>query len=142
MTEPKYVSKQHKIRLNSKVNLIERIINIKKKYFSTDLWKDEEAQQKKPPKPTKKLEQDNDMDNDNFLEATIIRPPIELPEIPVLNITSSAGKQGIMSTDWAEMIDVSQPVPEFREKIRDMAQTYPFELDNFQKQVSFTSYTI
>lgn len=44
-------------------------------------------------------------------------------------------KTGVTSTDWAEMIDVSQPVPEFTDKIKDMAQTYPFELDNFQKQV-------
>ncbi|KAF9405403.1 hypothetical protein HW555_013843 [Spodoptera exigua] len=85
-------------------------------------------------KPVKKIELDADPDNDNFLEATIIRPPIELPELPVLNITSSAAKTGVTSTEWAEMIDVSQPVPEFREKIKDMAQTYPFELDNFQKQ--------
>lgn len=35
------------------------------------------------------------------------------------------------------MIDVSLPVPEFREKIKDMAHTYPFELDTFQKQVYF-----
>lgn len=92
-------------------------------------------QERKPQRPVKKLELDSDADNDNFLEATIIRPPIELPELPVLNITSSTAKQGVTSTDWAEMIDVSQPVPEFREKIKDMAQTYPFELDNFQKQV-------
>ena len=110
---------------------------IYKKHCPTGLWKDEEVAEKQPQRPVKKLELDSDTDNDNFLEATIIRPPIELPEIPVLNITSSAAKQGVTSTDWAEMIDVSQPVPEFREKIKDMAQTYPFELDNFQKQVSF-----
>lgn len=62
---------------------------------------------------------------------------MELPEIPILNITSSSVRTGVTSTEWAEMIDVSQPVPDFREKIRDMAHSFPFELDNFQKQVFF-----
>lgn len=43
---------------------------------------------------------------------------------------------GVTSTEWAEMIDVSLPVPEFKEKIKDMAHSYPFELDTFQKQVT------
>lgn len=60
---------------------------------------------------------------------------MELPEIPILNISSSTVKTGVTATEWAEMIDVSLPVPEFREKLKDMAHTYPFELDNFQKQV-------
>ncbi|KAJ8723977.1 hypothetical protein PYW07_007957 [Mythimna separata] len=119
------------VDIHVKINLEEVVDN---NAHLVDLWKDEEVQEKKPQRPVKKLELDSDTDNDNFLEATIIRPPIELPEIPVLNITSSAAKQGVTSTDWAEMIDVSQPVPEFRETIKDMAQTYPFELDNFQKQ--------
>lgn len=64
---------------------------------------------------------------------------MELPEIPVLSITSSSIKHVVTSTEWAEMIDVSQPVPEFYDKIKEMARTYPFELDNFQKQVSLCS---
>lgn len=75
------------------------------------------------------------MGNDNFLEDTLNRPPVELPEIPILNITSSAVRPGVTSTEWAEMIDVSQPVPDFGEKIKDMAHSFRFELDNFQKQV-------
>lgn len=74
-------------------------------------------------------------ENDNFLEDTIIRPPVELPELPILSITSSSVKTGVTATEWAEMIDVSQPVPDFKEKIKDMAHSYPFELDIFQKQV-------
>lgn len=34
---------------------------------------------------------------------------------------------------WAELIDVSKPMADFREKVPDMAYTYPFELDTFQK---------
>ncbi|KAL7016749.1 hypothetical protein ACKWTF_010116 [Chironomus riparius] len=38
------------------------------------------------------------------------------------------------STEWAEIIDISQPVKNFYERVADMAHQYPFELDNFQKQ--------
>ncbi|CAH1637688.1 unnamed protein product [Spodoptera littoralis] len=129
--EDKSSEDKDNVDIHIKINLEEVVDN---NAHLVDLWKEEEVLESKPQKLVKKLELDNDPDNDNFLEATIIRPPIELPELPVLNITSSAAKAGVTSTDWAEMIDVSQPVPEFREKIKDMAQTYPFELDNFQKQ--------
>ncbi|CAB3248994.1 unnamed protein product [Arctia plantaginis] len=119
------------IDLNVKINL-EEVVDTNA--HLVDLWKDEEEPEKKPPKkPTKQIEL-NPSDHDNFLEDTIIRPPVELPEIPILNITSSSVKTGVTSTEWAEMIDVSQPVPDFKEKIKDMAHSYPFELDIFQKQ--------
>uniref|UniRef100_T1GDC1 Helicase ATP-binding domain-containing protein n=1 Tax=Megaselia scalaris TaxID=36166 RepID=T1GDC1_MEGSC len=38
------------------------------------------------------------------------------------------------SCQWAEMVDISQPVTDFKEKIPEPALTYPFELDIFQKQ--------
>ncbi|KAI8425129.1 hypothetical protein MSG28_006974 [Choristoneura fumiferana] len=96
------------------------------------LWKDEDEPQ--PKSKLKKPQETDTTDNDNFLESTIIQPPVELPEIPILNITSSTARTGVTCTEWAEMIDVSLPVPDFREKIKDMAHSYPFELDNFQKQ--------
>ncbi|CAH2045537.1 unnamed protein product, partial [Iphiclides podalirius] len=102
-----------------------------------DLWKDEESESKsaKLIQKPKNVQLDNDTaESDNFLENTVIQPPIELPEIPVLNISSSKGRMAVTSTEWAEMIDVTLPVPDFREKIKDMAHSYPFELDNFQKQ--------
>lgn len=102
-------------------------------YF-TDFWKSDEEIQSKKPKQTKSTLTEPDSD-DNFLGPSIITPRIELPELPILNITSSNVKLGATSTEWAEMIDVSQPVLEFRERLKYMAHTYPFELDNFQKQV-------
>ncbi|KPJ18138.1 Helicase SKI2W [Papilio machaon] len=119
-----------------KINLEEVVDN---NVHLVDLWKDDdgaydESKPKTVQKP-KKIDLDIDTtESDNFLENTIIKPPVELPEIPVLNITSSKGRMAVTSTDWAEMIDVTLPVPDFREKIRDMAHSYPFELDNFQKQ--------
>ncbi|XP_075982834.1 superkiller complex helicase subunit twister [Anticarsia gemmatalis] len=126
----KKTDESEEVDLHVKINL-EEVVDTNA--HLVDLWKDEEPQTK-PSKPTKKVELEDSEDNDNFLEDTIIRPPVELPEIPILNITSSSMKTGVTSTEWAEMIDVSQPVPDFREKIKDMAHTYPFELDVFQKQ--------
>lgn len=42
---------------------------------------------------------------------------------------------GIQSTlEWAELVDIRNPVTDFRDRIPDMAFTWPFELDTFQKQ--------
>lgn len=43
-------------------------------------------------------------------------------------------KPQLKVTEWAEVIDISQPVKNFYERVADMAHQYPFELDNFQKQ--------
>ncbi|VVD00855.1 unnamed protein product [Leptidea sinapis] len=76
------------------------------------LWQDDDEEPKeKAPQPTQAKQLDEEED-ENFLESTIIKPPVELPEIPVLNITSSTVRMGVTSTEWAETIDVSQPVPE------------------------------
>lgn len=36
--------------------------------------------------------------------------------------------------EWAEIIDISEPVKNFYERVQDMAHQFPFELDTFQKQ--------
>ena len=38
------------------------------------------------------------------------------------------------TAEWAEIIDISQPVKNFYQRVADMAHQYPFELDTFQKQ--------
>ncbi|KAL0819711.1 hypothetical protein ABMA28_007767 [Loxostege sticticalis] len=128
--EAEKVDDEEKVDIQIKVNLEEVVDN---NAHLVGLWKDEEPQPK-ATKAAKKVAMQTEGDDDNFLEGTIIHPPVELPDIPVLNITSSNVRTGVTSTEWAEMIDVSLPVPDFREKIKDMAHTYPFELDNFQKQ--------
>lgn len=119
------------VDINIKINLEEIVEN---NIHLVDLWKDESEQPQKPKTPSHIEVTTDEIENENFLEETVVKPPVELPEIPVLDITSSVGKLGVTSTEWAEMIDVSKPVPEFRDKIKDMAHSYPFELDNFQKQ--------
>ncbi|XP_064549264.1 superkiller complex protein 2 [Drosophila montana] len=50
---------------------------------------------------------------------------------PVLNISTTANT---FSSDWAEMVDISQPINNFKEQIPCPAMEFPFELDVFQKQ--------
>ncbi|CAG9134048.1 unnamed protein product [Plutella xylostella] len=126
------VEKVDGIDLQSKINLEEVVDN---NAYLVGLWRDEDDSQSKVPELTKKVQQlTTSDDDDGLLATTAIQPAVQLPELPVLNITGSNIRRGATATEWAEMIDVSLPVPEFREKIKDMAHSYPFELDNFQKQ--------
>ncbi|KAM8707202.1 hypothetical protein ACLKA7_011319 [Drosophila subpalustris] len=50
---------------------------------------------------------------------------------PILNISST---QQTFSSDWAEMVDMSQPITDFKAQIPSPALEFPFELDVFQKQ--------
>jgi len=57
--------------------------------------------------------------------------------IPVLNITQTAPLKHQRRTRWAEELDVSCPVRDFEKKVPVMAKTWKFELDTFQKMVSY-----
>lgn len=50
---------------------------------------------------------------------------------PVLSISTT---QQTFNSDWAEMVDMSQPITNFKEQIPSPAIEFPFELDVFQKQ--------
>ncbi|CAD6994529.1 helicase SKI2W [Ceratitis capitata] len=52
---------------------------------------------------------------------------------PVLEI-SNANTKSAFNSEWAEMVDITHPIDNFKEKIPCPAMTYPFELDVFQKQ--------
>jgi antiviral helicase SKI2 len=57
--------------------------------------------------------------------------------IPVLKITESAPLKRQRRSQWAEELDVSCPVMDFEKKVPVMAKTWRFELDTFQKKVSY-----
>lgn len=54
------------------------------------------------------------------------------PLSDVIRIKDARTQQTV--AEWAEIIDVSQPVKNFHQRVSDMALKYPFELDTFQKQ--------
>ena len=61
----------------------------------------------------------------------------DVEEFLVLNTsdTESLSQKKMKSTEWAEIIDVSSPVSNFKELVPNPAFTWPFELDSFQKHV-------
>ena len=64
-----------------------------------------------------------------------------IDEFPVLDTSTaeSLSEKKLKSTEWAEIIDVSSSVPNFKDLVPNPAHTWPFELDNFQKHVSVQS---
>lgn len=57
-------------------------------------------------------------------------------EVPILKISEEKPvytKSNEQSTQWAILLDSTKPVPNFEKQVPEMARTYPFELDPFQK---------
>ncbi|KAI4290502.1 MAG: hypothetical protein L6R35_000226 [Caloplaca aegaea] len=62
--------------------------------------------------------------------------PIEFPALrPHGNLASSTAKRG--GKEWAHMIDIRSEMSNFRELVPEMARTWPFELDVFQKEAVY-----
>nr|CAD7444208.1 unnamed protein product [Timema bartmani] len=93
------------------------------------LWKDEIPKKQEIACP--KVYLGKTLEIDQELDQLVPKEDI----IPVLNISETATVKGPTSSQWAEVIDVSEPVRDFHQKIPDMAKTWDFELDIFQKQV-------
>lgn len=66
----------------------------------------------------------------NVDETLLEIKPSSLSE--VLKINDTKAQQTV--AEWAEIIDISQPVKNFHKRVSDMAHQFPFELDTFQKQ--------
>ncbi|KAL8897911.1 MAG: hypothetical protein Q9207_006965 [Kuettlingeria erythrocarpa] len=62
--------------------------------------------------------------------------PVEFPALqPHGVLAASTAKRG--GKEWAHMIDTRREMPNFRELVPDMARTWPFELDVFQKEAVY-----
>ena len=62
--------------------------------------------------------------------------PIEFPALePHGTLAASSAKRG--GREWAHMIDVKKEMVNFKELVPDMARTWPFELDTFQKEAVY-----
>lgn len=62
--------------------------------------------------------------------------PIEFPALqPHGLLAASTTKRG--GKEWAHMIDIMRDMPNFRELVPEMARTWPFELDVFQKEAVY-----
>lgn len=77
-----------------------------------------------------KKSQINQFEYNEELDEIILKTPVAAP---VLDISKSR-KPKMQCMEWAEMVDITQPVKDFDKQVPELAHTYPFELDTFQKQ--------
>lgn len=80
------------------------------------------------------IEKSEDQTNilkDDEQECDVIPKEVKLP---VLKIRDTVALKQSKQLQWAEILDVSQPVADFSQRVPNMAHKYDFELDIFQKQ--------
>lgn len=68
---------------------------------------------------------------DDELDEIILKTP---SSAPVLDISKTRKNVKLQNMEYAEIVDITQPVTDFEQQIPELAHTYPFELDTFQKQ--------
>lgn len=74
-------------------------------------------------------EEDEDMDLEDLLpvEFAALQPKGQLA-------ASSSTRRG---REWAHVVDINKDIPNFKELVPEMARTWPFELDIFQKEAVY-----
>lgn len=85
------------------------------------MWSTDESATKKPAEATF-----------NYMEE-LDESMFKMPTLPVLDISKTT-KSKVRSMEFAEWVDISQPVKDFEKQVPELAKTYNFELDTFQKQ--------
>lgn len=77
--------------------------------------------------------EDEDEDADIELEDLL---PVEFPSLePHGELLSSSIKKS--GREWAHVVDINKDISNFHELVPDMARTWPFELDIFQKEAVY-----
>ncbi|KAL8939496.1 MAG: hypothetical protein Q9216_003324 [Gyalolechia sp. 2 TL-2023] len=94
-----------------------------------------------PTSATSKVASDNgNQDSSTFAgterDAIDELLPIEFPALqPHRVLAASTAKRG--GKEWAHLIDINKEILNFSELVPDMARTWPFELDIFQKEAVY-----
>lgn len=79
------------------------------------------------------LPEDVEDDDDEEVDALL---PVEFPALAPRNALAMArNKHG--GREWAHMVDVNRDITNFGELVPEMARTWPFELDTFQKEAVY-----
>ena len=72
-------------------------------------------------------------DSEEDIDALL---PIEFPAFePRGPLANSTAKRG--GREWAHMVDINREITNFSELVPEMARTWPFELDTFQKEAVY-----
>ncbi|XP_078035689.1 superkiller complex helicase subunit twister [Augochlora pura] len=123
-TQEEQVSKLEKNEIEEiadKINLMS-IVNEERNILG--LWS---------PEPTK-TDEEEIKESSNMQERSFddIVPFLEETNVPVLKISEKPVEN--RKTEWAELLDVSTPLTDFETRIPELAMSFPYELDIFQKQ--------
>lgn len=119
------------ISSESEINEIERIADkinlmsiIKEEQDEFNFWKTE----------TKETKEERRIKTSDIQQAALdeIATLLEEADIPILNISEK--REETAKSDWAEQLDVSVPITDFEKRIPELAMSFPYELDTFQKQ--------
>ncbi|KAJ3008378.1 UNVERIFIED_CONTAM: hypothetical protein HDU68_003136 [Siphonaria sp. JEL0065] len=62
---------------------------------------------------------------------------IPTKDVPAIVVSKSKLKKEVVHKEWAYVVDVNQPFPDFYEKVPELAHKFPFELDLFQKRAVY-----
>ncbi|KOC59736.1 Helicase SKI2W [Habropoda laboriosa] len=104
-----------------KINLM-AIVNEEKNEL--DFWKSETTETKEETETAFSPFQESSFDK--------IAPLLEETDISVLKISEKRAETAKLK--WAEQINVSVPATDFEKRIPQLAMSFPYELDTFQKQ--------
>lgn len=119
------------ISSESEINEIERIADkinlmsiIKEEQDEFNFWKTE----------TKETKEERKTKTSDIQQAALdeIATLLEEADIPILNISKK--HEETAKSEWAEQLDVSVPITDFEKRIPELAMSFPYELDTFQKQ--------
>jgi antiviral helicase SKI2 len=79
------------------------------------------------------IDEDTQSDGEEEVDALL---PVEFPALAAHGpLPTARNKHG--GREWAHMVDVNRDITNFKELVPEMARTWPFELDTFQKEAVY-----
>ena len=86
--------------------------------------------------PTDRIESDQDDPRDEPEDDIDSLLPVEFPALePHRILTASTARRG--GKEWAHMVDINRDITNFGDLVPDVARSWPFELDTFQKEAVY-----
>ncbi|XP_076659791.1 superkiller complex helicase subunit twister isoform X2 [Halictus rubicundus] len=123
-TQEEQSSKSEKSKIEEiadKINLMS-IVNEERNVLG--LWLPESKETKE-----EEIQEPSNVQEPSFDDVV---PLLEETNIPVLKISEKPVEN--LKSEWAEQLDVSNPLTDFEKRIPELAMSFPYELDIFQKQ--------
>ncbi|KIX97536.1 uncharacterized protein Z520_06988 [Fonsecaea multimorphosa CBS 102226] len=81
------------------------------------------------------VEEDDDDEEEEYADLDDLLP-VEFPSLEPRG-ELLRGNAKVPGKKWAHVVDINKAIPNFAELVPDMARTWPFELDTFQKEAIY-----